>query len=1518
MTDVLSAGPSLWKDCLSLVSRAFRRAAYNEVTLQALRLLRRYALHGALPTEGMEQAAEVCLELLAFDQGTGNQAHGEGDMSIVKEEACFLLHDIFNLHIHTACLWSFQATNGAKAAWTTYKNASKVINLSKATLALKAASLPAVAVESLAALCVRLTLDMDGSSHLEVRRLVARTVLLENTEMLNVLKEMEADIAALQSALGESDLMLDSSTGTMHIIGAIRARMVADDVPLHVVCDMAAATGVVQAMLATLERLRGCSSPQVTAAAEHCYAVLVTMAHSCTEEARRRLQRRLMKHFAIFLADLNLCGGSAARLCVELLVESEVVHEEALHGFVMACLRLLRQRPQAVLLRALRVLLDKRAKELRNKRLEVVMALCGDDSVMGMLSKCKSREQLRLALQKGQARYELSLIETLAACMTDEVNVLSSGAAELHDGRCKELLQKVFPLNDLACLVAAAGSMRSKSTLLDFLAKLHGPGAATPVLLKDFATSVRRLLSSPSATRSLGGADAAASCVDEDSHVVSSDEETTAACSTGQAASVRARAVPSTAASSVNEWVGAASSSPVEANSFIADLVLPHFYAWLEHADCLLRRALTSTPPELDEEVELIDATRQAAAGIYAVVQDKRATAALGAQGVVTPSLLADILHRCSQLHLLDQRQSVDHPLQSLRRALTGMVTEGGGATESTSRTPDQIATALSKVERSTLVGTAGSVAPKAMLGDAEVMQQLSWALLRLHSRRRSRCQWTAANSTKLSVQLLRLLSLSTCRDVPSLARLLVAVLSTTKSKAVLLAALELGNSLLQNDTETVQQAVLRQASLAGGAEKAMVNLSSALLVGKLEVAEAVGDPALKQWLPKRDAWRLSFQAALFMQQLCEGHCEEWQSRFAAVPAIASSDSVSPVSACADFLRSQLQPGSSTLMGLLYWDCYFTIDALQQALGAIIQAFRCLTELCQGPHKANQAYLSSTTSGISDVVTCVWYALLNADRKRGFASYGAWDSARYAITKKLQISMVEMLLSLLEGGSFSAHVRDMAANLAAHVDWSLLQELLVQYGSLSGRQARDYVSTLMPRYLVLIETLGNIVGRAGKTSFAALCSSKAIMQDKRSNTSVGCCEVLNASGELELLHFPIPDVAQSHARNVGFQESLRRLHWEVPRDNPMQRVQFFIERAAGEAVWELIHSSRNPLLMWRSEVFAISFWFAVFLNISCVILDSSLVTITVGMDVWKRLEDCVYVVGIAQVALAAFRLMSCFASAVHSLGGANRLTRIAANFADFYLWYQLGYVVTSILALSDRHYYFFHLFDMCERQALLAGTLQSLRTYIPSLASAGALWLTIMYTYAIIGHMYFPEDFPEKECSSMPSCLLFVLNFGLRAGGGIGDILQGSSGEHRGAGRFTFDVSFFVVSTVVMSNIVSGIIIDAFSESREHRKEILEDERSRCFICSIEAARFDRMDRLGGGFASHCSGRHSVTQYCLLLAHLRLQDPRERSGTEDFVQQCLEERRCDFMPVHIASLPSGSVIRQEEEDAGAD
>lgn len=46
-----------------------------------------------------------------------------------------------------------------------------------------------------------------------------------------------------------------------------------------------------------------------------------------------------------------------------------------------------------------------------------------------------------------------------------------------------------------------------------------------------------------------------------------------------------------------------------------------------------------------------------------------------------------------------------------------------------------------------------------------------------------------------------------------------------------------------------------------------------------------------------------------------------------------------------------------------------------------------------------------------------------------------------------------------------------------------------------------------------------------------------------------------------------------------------------------------------------------------------------------------------------------------------------------------------------------------------------------------------------------------------------------------------------------------------------FDVLFFVLIPVVMLSIVSGIIIDAFGASRDHRNDVTEDQEGACFIC---------------------------------------------------------------------------------------
>lgn len=253
------------------------------------------------------------------------------------------------------------------------------------------------------------------------------------------------------------------------------------------------------------------------------------------------------------------------------------------------------------------------------------------------------------------------------------------------------------------------------------------------------------------------------------------------------------------------------------------------------------------------------------------------------------------------------------------------------------------------------------------------------------------------------------------------------------------------------------------------------------------------------------------------------------------------------------------------------------------------------------------------------------------------------------------------------------------------------------------------------------------------------------------------------------------------------------------------------------------------------------------------------------------------------------------------------LMKAGVPLLSFIPWYHLAYFFMSLSALlyAGEHIYFFHLFDIIPLSSLLKVTLRSIQGQGLSLASTGMLWLLIMYSFAMIAHQHFRGDFPEGECSDVTSCIAFVMNFGLRAGGGLGDYLRGGSeGHSEGWGRMVFDTIYFILSTVVMANIVSGIIIDAFGESRDKRNEVLLDQKNYCFVCSLAAAKFDRADRQTG-FSYHYKRMHNMWAYVYFVAYLKLKDPTELTGTEDYVKAAVVRHSIDWLPVLRASMGTG-------------
>ena len=202
-----------------------------------------------------------------------------------------------------------------------------------------------------------------------------------------------------------------------------------------------------------------------------------------------------------------------------------------------------------------------------------------------------------------------------------------------------------------------------------------------------------------------------------------------------------------------------------------------------------------------------------------------------------------------------------------------------------------------------------------------------------------------------------------------------------------------------------------------------------------------------------------------------------------------------------------------------------------------------------------------------------------------------------------------------------------------------------------------------------------------------------------------------------------------------------------------------------------------------------------------------------------------------------------------------------------------------------------------------------------SLLVTALLCFVIVYLYSIAGFVMFPDDFRNAEsnefhCQTVYQCFIFVMTSGVRAGGGIGDLLtERKYSQNAWLGRVAYDFSFFVIVIVCLLNIVSGIIIDTFAQLRDQREEILSDTQNRCFICHLDANAFDR--RVEGGFEEHVKKQHNMWGYLYFMHHLRRKPVHEFTGQESYVWEKMQRKDISFFPLN-KSLDYENAVHEDK------
>lgn len=134
-------------------------------------------------------------------------------------------------------------------------------------------------------------------------------------------------------------------------------------------------------------------------------------------------------------------------------------------------------------------------------------------------------------------------------------------------------------------------------------------------------------------------------------------------------------------------------------------------------------------------------------------------------------------------------------------------------------------------------------------------------------------------------------------------------------------------------------------------------------------------------------------------------------------------------------------------------------------------------------------------------------------------------------------------------------------------------------------------------------------------------------------------------------------------------------------------------------------------------------------------------------------------------------------------------------------------------------------------------------------------------------------------------CFLSTLFNGIRADGGIGDALGNLPRENEHYWyRLMFDLSFFVLVSICLMNIVFGTIIDAFAALRDKRKEIEGLIKNKCFVCELNK---HEIESCGEGWHIHISKSHNLNSYLKFFLFLELKEVNDCNGIEKHVKECI-------------------------------
>jgi hypothetical protein len=239
--------------------------------------------------------------------------------------------------------------------------------------------------------------------------------------------------------------------------------------------------------------------------------------------------------------------------------------------------------------------------------------------------------------------------------------------------------------------------------------------------------------------------------------------------------------------------------------------------------------------------------------------------------------------------------------------------------------------------------------------------------------------------------------------------------------------------------------------------------------------------------------------------------------------------------------------------------------------------------------------------------------------------------------------------------------------------------------------------------------------------------------------------------------------------------------------------------------------------------------------------------------------------------------------------------------------YYVGYFITALIGVTMSYPLLsIHLLDVIVRDELTKAVVNAVVYPRKQLMMTAVLGGFILYIYAVLVFFWYPAN-ESDNCITLARCTTSITNFGVRNGEIAQDIEYSIDEPEWTEKNFFFDTTYFWIITVVLLNIIFGIIVDTFGDLRGQESDKYEDMSNLCFVCNIDRNSFERENIK---FNTHIKEQHNMWAYLKFLIHLRTKEEDEYNGLEDYVAACLEKESIDWLPVNRASV----LVEEAEDD----